>query len=182
MRETNVKKFKTNTLKHLKMTTTPNRNDNSIIIFIIAIIIVVCLCSCSTRKVNKSETKIETVSETTKVDTSKTVTKVDSNTKIVDSSTINEIEYIPIDNTLPFTVNGQTYKNVKIKHSKKKNNIIVDKTNKVSQIKNKYVSQGSKDKTFKTVEVKVTEKQSFNFWLLLLLLIPAYFYFRKYLR
>jgi hypothetical protein len=163
------------------MTTSENNNDNSIIIFIIAIITIVCLCSCSTRKVNKSETKIETLSETTKVDTSKIVTKVDSNTKIIDSSTSNEIEYIPIDNTLPFTVNGQTFKNVKIKYSKKKNNIIVDKTNKVSKIENKYVSQGSKDKTSKTVEVKVTEKQSFNFWWLLLLLIPAYFYFRKYL-
>ena len=163
------------------MTTSENNNnDNSIIIFIIAIILTVCLCSCSTRKVNKSETKIETVSETTKVDTSKTVTKVDSNTKIVDSSTSNEIEYIPIDNTLPFTVNGKEYKNVKIKHSKKKNNITIDKTKKVSQIENKYVSQGSKDKTSKTVEVKVTEKQSFNFWWLLLLLIPAYFWIRKY--
>jgi hypothetical protein len=163
------------------MTTSENNNnDNSIIIFIIAIILTVCLCSCSTRKVNKSETKIETVSETTKVDTSKTVTKVDSNTKIVDSSTSNEIEYIPIDNTLPFTVNGKEYKNVKIKHSKKKNNITIDKTKKVSQIENKYVSQGTKDKTSKTVEVKVTEKQSFNFWWLLLLLIPAYFWIRKY--
>ncbi len=163
------------------MTTSENNNnDNSIIIFIIAIILTVCLCSCSTRKVNKSETKIETVSETTKVDTSKTVTKVDSNTKIVDSSTSNEIEYIPIDNTLPFTVNGKEYKNVKIKHSKKKNNITIDKTKKVSQIENKYVSQGTKDKTSKTVEVKVTEKQSFNFWWLLLLLIPAYFGIRKY--
>ena len=164
------------------MTTSENNNnDNSIIIFIIAIIATVCLCSCSSRKVNKSETKIETVSETTKVDTSKTVTKVDSNTKIIDSSTSNEIEYIPIDNTLPFTVNGKEYKNVKIKHSKNKNNISIDKTNKVSQIENKYVSQGTKDKTSKTVEVKVSEKQSFNFWWLLLLLIPSYFLIRKYL-
>jgi len=163
------------------MTTSENNNNDSIVIFIIAIIVTVCLCSCSSRKVNKSETKIETVSETTKVDTSKTVTKVDTNTKIVDSSTSNEIEYIPINNTLPFTVNGKEYKNVKIKQSKKKNNISVDKTNKVSQIEQKYVKQSTKDKTSKTVEVKVTEKQSFNFWWLLLLLIQAYFYFRKYL-
>ena len=164
------------------MTTSENNNnDNSIIIFIIAIITIVCLCSCSSRKVNKSETKIETVSETTKIDTSKTITKVDTNTKIIDSSISNEIEFIPIDNTLPFTVNGKEYKNVKIKHSKKKNNISIDKTNKVSQIEQKYVKQGTKDKTLKVVEVKETEKQYFNFWWLLLLLIPAYFYFRKYL-
>jgi hypothetical protein len=50
----------------------------------------------------------------------------------------------------------------------------------VSQIENKYVSQATKDKTSKTVEVKVTEKQSFNFWWLLLLLIPAYFLIKKY--
>jgi hypothetical protein len=162
------------------MTTSENKNDNSIIIFIIAIIIVVCLTSCSTRKVNKTETKIETVSETTKLDTSKTVTKLESNTKIVDSSTSNEIEFIPIDNTLPFTVNGKEYRNVKIKQSKNKNNISVNKTNKVSQIENKYVKQGTKDKTSKTLEVKVTEKQTFNFWWLLLLLIPAYFWIRKY--
>jgi hypothetical protein len=162
------------------MTTSENNNNDSIIIFIIAIIVTVCLCSCSSRKVNKSETKIETVSETTKVDTSKTVTKLDSNTKIVDSSKSHEIEYIPIDNTLPFTVNGKEYKNVKIKHSKKKNNISIDKTNKMSQIEQKYVKQSTKDKTSKVVEVKETEKQSFNFWWLLLLLIPTYFLIRKY--
>jgi hypothetical protein len=160
------------------MTTTPNKNDNSIIIFILAIVIVVCLTSCSSRKVNKTEVK-ETEVKTEVIDEN-TKTDVTENTKIIDSSTSNEIEYIPIDNTLPFTVKGQTYKNVKIKHSKKKNNISIVKDKKVSQIKEK--SANLQYKKAKVIEVKTTERKSFNFWWLLLLLIPAYFLLRKYLR
>jgi len=155
-----------------------NGNDSIIIAFILAIIIIVCLTSCSIRKINKSETKVETVSETTKVDTSKTFTKVDINTRIIDSSKSDEIEYIPINNTLPFIVNGQTYKNVKIRHKKIKNNISIDKTKKVSQIKQKYLFQSNKNKTSKTIELKVSERQSFNFWWFLLL-IPIYLLYRK---
>ena len=160
------------------MTTSENNNnDNSIIIFIIAIVIIVCLCSCSTRKVNKSEiketeVKTEVIAENTKTD-------VSENTKVIDTSTTNEIEYIPIDNTKPIIVNGKSYFNTKIKHSKKKNNISIVKDKKVSQIKEK--SANITHKKAKVIEVKTTERKSFNFWWLLLLLIPAYFGIRKYL-
>jgi hypothetical protein len=161
------------------MTTTPNNkeNDTMIIAFILAIIIIVCLTSCSTRKVNKSEiketeTKTELIAENTK-------TEVSENTKIVDTSTTDEIEYIPIDNSKPIIVNGKSYFNTKIKHSKKKNNISIVKDKKVSQIKEK--SANLTYKKDRVIEMKVSERKSFNFWWLLLLLIPAIYYlYRKF--
>ena len=161
------------------MTTTPNNkgNDTMIIAFIIAIVIIACLSSCSTRKVNKTEVKETEVK--TEVIAEKINTDVTENTKIIDTSTSDEIEFVPIDNTLPFTVKGQTYKNVKIKHKKSKNNISIVKDKKVSQTAEK--SANLTYKKDKVIEVKTTERKSFNFLWLLLLLIPAIYYFRKHI-
>lgn len=161
------------------MTTTPNNkgNDTMIIAFILAIVLIACLSSCSTRKVNKTEvketeTKTEVIAENIKTD-------VIENTKVIDTSTSDEIEFVPIDNTKPIVVNGKSYFNTKIKHKKSKNNISIVKDKKVSQIAEK--SANLTYKKSKVIEVKTTERKSFNFWWLLLLLIPAYFYFRKHI-
>ena len=161
------------------MTTIPDNkgNDSIIIAFILAIVLIVCLSSCSTRKVNKTEiketeTKTEVIAENTKTD-------VSENTKIVDTSTTDEIEYIPIDNTKTIVVNGKSYFNTKIKRSKKKNNISIVKDKKVSQIKEK--SANFTHKKDRVIELKTTKRKMFNFWWLLLLIIPAIFYFRKYI-
>ena len=161
------------------MTTTPDNkgNDSIIIAFILAIVLIACLSSCSTRKVNKTEVKETEVK--TEVIAENTKTDVSENTKVIDTSTTDEVEYIPIDNSKPIIVNGKSYFNTKIKRSKKKNNISVVKDKKVSQIKEK--SANLTHKKDRVIEVKTTERKSFNFWWLLLLLIPAYFYFRKHI-
>jgi hypothetical protein len=159
------------------MTTSENNNGNYTLLMalILSLIFLIFATSCSTRKVNKSEIK-ET--EQTEIKATEQIkTDLVENTKIIDTSTTDEIEFIPIDNTLPFTVKGQTYKNVKIKHSKKKNNISIVKDKKVSQIKDKSANLTyNKDRV---IEMKTTERKSFNFWWLLLLLIPSYFLYQK---
>lgn len=159
------------------MTTSENNNGNDtlLIAIILSLIFLILGTSCSSRKVNKTEiketeTKTEVIAENIKTD-------VTENTKIIDTSTTDEIEFIPIDNTLPFIVKGQTYKNVKIKHKKSKNNISIVKDKKTSQIAKKSANLTYNKDT--VIEMKTTERKSFNFWWLLLLLIPYFFYLYK---
>jgi hypothetical protein len=161
------------------MKTTDNDNENNIILIalILALLGAIFLTSCGSRKVQKSETK-ET--EKTEIKTEeKTETKLTDNTKIVDTSTTDEIEILPVDNTLPFTINGKEYKNVKIKHKKSKNNITINK-----DVKVQHNAQKSDLKTVKRdliIERKQIERKQSYWWLLwFLLLIPVYYVWRKY--
>ncbi|CAB4136140.1 hypothetical protein UFOVP299_18 [uncultured Caudovirales phage] len=144
---------------------------------IIACVFTLIMTSCSSRKVNKSETK-EQEQKTEKI-TLETETRVTDNTKIVDTSTTDEIEIVPVDNTLPFTVNGKEYKNVKIRHKKSKNNISIVKDVKVQHKAQKEAVMMVKRN--KIIEVKQIERKNSYWWLLwLLLLIPICYYGKKY--
>jgi len=161
------------------MTTTENNNGNNslIIAIVIALITAIVLTSCGSRKVQKSETK-EQEQKTEKI-TLETETRVTDNTKIVDTSICDEIEIVPIDNSLPFTVNGKEYKNVKIKHKKNKNNISIAKDVKVQH--NAQKSDLKVVKSNRIIEVKQIERKNSYWWLLLFLfLIPIYFLYKKY--
>jgi H+/gluconate symporter-like permease len=160
------------------MTTTENNNGNYLLLaFITAIIAVILLTSCSSRKVQKYETK-EQEQKTEKI-TLETETKVTDNTKIVDTSTSDEIEISPISDTLPMVVNGITYKNVKIRHKKSKNNISIVKDVKVQH--NAQKEGVVMVKSNRIIEVKQTERKNSYWWLLwFLLLIPIYFVYKKY--
>ena len=158
---------------------TENDNENNLILvaIVIALFFALVLTSCGSRKVQKSETK-ET--EKTEIKTEeKTETKLTDNTKIVDTSTTDEIEILPVDNTLPFTINGKEYKNVKIRHKKSKKNITINK-----DVKVQHNAQKSGLKTVKRdliIERKIIDKKQSYWWLLwFLLLIPAYYVWRKY--
>jgi hypothetical protein len=155
------------------------RKENKILItsVIIAIFLVICLTSCGSRKVAKSETK-ET--EQTEIKTeAKTETKVTDNTKIIDTSTTDEFEIIPIDNSLPIIYNGVKVFNASIKHKKSKSNISV-----VKDVKVQHKAQKSDLKTVKTnriIEVKQIERKNSYWWLLwFLILIPIYILYKKY--
>jgi H+/gluconate symporter-like permease len=156
-------------------------NDNGNNILLIAIILAllgaIFLTSCGSRKVQKSETK-ET--EQTEIKTeAKTETKLTDNTKIVDTSSSDEIEICPVSDTIPMVVNGITYKNAKIRRKKTKNNISIVKDVKVQHNEEK---RGLVTvKANKVVEIKQIEKKQSYWWLLwFLLLIPAYYLWRKY--
>jgi hypothetical protein len=161
------------------MTANENNNGNNILLIaiVLALITAIVLTSCGSRKVNKSETK-EQEQKTEKI-TLETETRVTDNTKIIDTSTCDEIEIVPVDNTLPFTVNGKEYKNAKIRHKKSKNNISIVKDVKVQH---KAKKEGVVVvKSNKIIEVKQTERKESYWWLLwFLLLIPAYYLWRKY--
>jgi len=161
------------------MTTSENNNGNNILLIaiVLALLGAIFLTSCGSRKVQKSETK-EQEQKTEKI-TLETETRVTDNTKIVDTSTTDEIEIIPVDNTLPFTIDGKEYKNVKIKHKKIKNSIST-----VKDVKIQHNAQKSALKVVKSnriIEVKQTERKESYWWLLwFLLLIPIYILYKKY--
>lgn len=161
------------------MTTSENNNGNNILLIaiILALLGAIFLTSCGSRKVNKSDTK-EQEQKSEKI-TLETETRVTDNTKIVDTSICDEIEIVPVDNTLPFTINGKEYKNAKIKHKKSKNNISINKDVKVQH---KAQKEGIvMVKRNRIIEVKQTERKESYWWLLwFLLLIPIYFAYKKY--
>lgn len=161
------------------MTTSENNNGNNILLIaiILALLGAIFLSSCGSRKVQKSETK-EQEQKTEKI-TLETETRVTDNTKIVDTSTTDEIEISPVSDTLPMIVNGITYKNAKIRRKKSKNNISITKDVKVQH---KAQKEGVvMVKRNKVIEVKQIERKQSYWWLLwLLLLIPIWYYGKKY--
>jgi hypothetical protein len=162
---------------------TANENDNGNNIILIALILgllgAIFLTSCGSRKVNKSETKEqEQISEKITLETE---TRVTDNTKIVDTSTTDEIEICPVSDSLPMVVNGITYKNAKIRRKKSKNNISI---NKDVKIQHKAKKEGVvMVKRNKIIEVKQIERKESYWWLLwFLLLIPIWYYGKKYFK
>lgn len=157
------------------MTTNQNHNGNNIIL--IALLGAIFLSSCGSRKVQKSEIKEQ--EQKTEIITLETQTRVTDNTKIIDTSSTDEIEICPVSDTLPMVVNGITYKNAKIRRKKIKNNISIAKDVKVQH--NAQKSDLKTIKKDKVVQVKeIDRKQSFWWLLWFLLLIPAYYIWRKY--
>jgi hypothetical protein len=161
------------------MTANNHENENNLILvaIILALFFAIILTSCSSRKVQKYETK-EQEQKTEKI-TLETETRVTDNTKIVDTSTTDEFEICPVSDTLPMVVNGITYKNVKIRHKKSKNNISVVKDVKVQH--NAQKEGVVVVKSNRIIEVKQIERKNSYWWLLwFLLLIPIYFVYKKY--
>ena len=163
--------------QRIRMKTNDNGNNILLLAIVLALITVIFLTSCGSRKVQKSETK---ENEKTEIKTeSKIETKITDNTKIVDTSTTDEFEICPVSDSLPMVVNGITYKNAKIKRSKKKNNISIVKDVKIQH--NEEKSGLVTVKSNKVIKEKQIERKESYWWLLwFLLLIPIYFAYKKY--
>ena len=161
------------------MTTSENNNGNNLLLLVIVLAMIgaIFLTSCGSRKVTKSGTKeTEQIQAKTKA---KTETRVTDNTKIIDTSTSDEIEICPVSDSLPMVVNGITYKNAKIRRKKTKNNISVVKDVKIQH--NAKKESIVMVKRNKIIEVKQTERKESYWWLLwFLLLIPIYILYKKY--
>lgn len=160
------------------MTTNENNKGNYtlIIAFIVSIIFLIFATSCGAKKVHKSEVKEDAKTET-KTNT-QTEIKATETTKIVDSSETTEIEVTPIDNTIPIVINNVEYKNAKIRHIKKKNNIVTNKDLKVA--KNERKQAKTTVETNKQVFQKQVDKKSYYSWMLwFLLIIPIYYVYKK---
>jgi PBP1b-binding outer membrane lipoprotein LpoB len=134
------------------------------------------LIGCGSRKVTvQKETVKEEVTQTVK-----TETKTDTNetVKVVDTSTVDEIEFVPVDNNLPIIYNGKEVFNAKIRHVNRKNGITTVSDKKVAQIKRNDVKTVGKREV--KVKDKVTERESGFAWWWLLLLIPIYLIYNKF--
>jgi ATP-dependent Zn protease len=132
------------------------------------------LIGCGSRKTQQTKTDVTTKEVAT--DNSVIETKTETNTKVVDCTSTDEIEIIPIDNTKEIVVNGKVYKNVSIKKKKTKNNLTIAKNEIVDKIEKKDVKTKSKAKV--EVKQKATESNKGNFlnWIVLILVIIAFGY------
>jgi preprotein translocase subunit SecF len=140
------------------------------------IVLIIALSACGSRKVELK--KLDTKTETTTTDQTKTEIKTDTNTKVIDCTEVEQIEYEPIDNTLPITINGKEYKNVRIKAKKAKNNISIDKAEKKAETKQNNVKTQSKAIT-KVKEKKVETNNYILYIIIFLFLIAIFIYFKK---
>ena len=146
---------------------------------IITIALSFTLLSCGSRKV---ETSKETVKENvTQSTTTETKTDTNETVKVIDTSTIDEIEFIPIDNSKPIIYGTTKVYNAKIRHSKRKNDITTETVKKVAQIERKEVKTKAKREV--KVKDKVTERESVSYWWIWILILGVvYLLYRKYLK
>jgi len=136
------------------------------------------LTSCGSRKTNTEKVKEEVKIETSETTTDKSI--IETNVKVIDCTDTSEQIIEPIDNTKEIVINGKVYKNIRFKTLKKKNNI---STTQKEVIQNNVVKKANTKAESKIdKKVKQTEK-TYSWWnlLWLLLLIPIYYFYRKYL-
>jgi hypothetical protein len=155
---------------------------------LIYILVSIVFISCGARKVTQTKTEekkdsISVISVKTNIET-KENTEINNNSKI--DKTEDEFIIEPIDNTKEIVVNGKTYKNVKIRHKKTKDNSLHTNQNKVvknalkQKIKhNKQVVTASKVFVEKKIEKKESLVKYFYILLLILLLYLIYKYIFK---
>lgn len=131
--------------------------------------------SCASRKVAKEET----IEKTEVKSTSKIQTEVKTETKVLDTSTIDEIEIVPIDNSKPIVVDNKTYFNAKIKHVKRKNNITTKQTENVAKNERNDVTV----ERVRQTETKQTGKEPvYSWWWIIILIGVLIIIYRKFLR
>ena len=139
------------------------------------ILILLLLTSCASRKVNTEKVKEVQKIEVSEITTDKT--EIETNVKVIDCTDTSEQIIEPIDNTKEIVINGKVYKNVRFKTLKKKNNITTDTK---ENIKTDVVKKANvKVQTKIDKKVKETERKNSYWWILLI--IPIYYLYRKYL-
>jgi preprotein translocase subunit SecF len=152
---------------------------------LICILVSLLFISCGSRKVSK--TTIEEKKDSVSVVDVKTEIKTNENTEINNNSKIDktEDEFIiePIDNTKEIVVNGKTYKNVKIRHKKTKDNSLHTNQKKVSKNALKQQIKHSKQvvSTSKVLkEKKIDKKESLVIYIYYLIIFIILYIIYKY--
>jgi preprotein translocase subunit SecF len=154
---------------------------------LIYILVSLLFISCGSRKINK--TNLEEKKDSVSVISVKTNIETNENTEINNNSKIDktedEIIIEPIDNTQEIVVNGKTYKNVKIRHKKTKDNSLHINQKKVSkkalkqQIKHnkQFVSTS---KVFKEKKIEKKESLVIYIYYLIIFIILYIIYKNRY--
>jgi predicted RND superfamily exporter protein len=137
----------------------------------------ILLFSCGSRKVQRSKTEDKTHIEMSDISGQKTIDN--SVISVIEIDSTSEMLIEPIDTTKEMVVNGKTYKNARIKHKKAVRNKVFDIKKNVVKIERKAVKIDVKRE--KVSDTKQTEKKA-SYWFLLwfLLLIPLYYFLRRY--
>ena len=151
----------------------------------IIILVTLMFLSCGSRKVNK--TNLEEKKDSISVVDVKTDTKINEDTQESNISKIDKTEYEfiiePIDTSKEIVVNGKTYKNVKIRHKKRKDNSL--HTNQKKVVKNALKQQIKHSKqvvsTSKVLkEKKIDKKESLVIYIYYLIIFIILFIIYKY--
>jgi len=142
-------------------------------IIILSLILLIFGTSCASRKVNVDKVDTVVKSDSTSVTKKEVVTTQDNHVSVVTDT--DEIEIVPIDTTLPFTINGKEYKNAKIRHKKTKN-VLVD-TTKIKTSENVLIEATVKKSAKIEMVKKDIDKQSNNWWWLFVLLLALLVYY-----
>lgn len=152
---------------------------------ILFILVSILFISCGSRKVNKSN--LEEKKDSVSVVNVKTEIKTNENTVENNNSKIDktsdEIIIEPIDNNKEIVVNGKTYKNVKIRNKKTKDNSLHTNQKKVSKnaLKEEIKHSEQDVSTSKVfVEKKIEKKESLVKYFYILLLIILLYIIYKY--
>jgi preprotein translocase subunit SecF len=152
---------------------------------LIYILVSLLFISCGSRKVSK--TNLQEKKDSVSVVDVKTEIKTNENTEINNNSKIDktedEIIIEPIDNTKEIVVNGKTYKNVKIKHKKTKDNSLHTNQKKVSKNALKQQIKHSKQVVYTSKvlkEKKIEKKESLVIYFYYILLIILLYIIYKY--
>jgi len=156
---------------------------------LIYILVSIVFISCGSRKVNK--TNLEEKKDSVSVIDVKTEIKTNENTEINNNSKIDktEDEFIiePIDNTKEIVVNGKTYKNVKIRHKKTKDNSLHTNQKKVSKNALKQQIKHSKQvvSTSKVLKEKKIEKKEslviYIYYLIIFIILYIIYKYKNYI-
>jgi hypothetical protein len=146
---------------------------------LIYILLAALLVSCGSRKsqVSITDTKIDSI---TKVEEQVSI-KTESSETSIDTTTIEEIYYEPIDSSKTFIVNGKEFKNVKIKTSKTKKGIsTAKKEESVLDAKKSTLNETSID--IETKDKQADREESFGSWIWLLILVGIILGYLEYRR
>jgi hypothetical protein len=140
-------------------------------------IVLIVFTSCGARKSSSSTQDIK-IEETTKVTEEISQVSEKSETLVDTTSTIEET-YEPINDSLPFTVNGKQYKNVRITKKKTKNGITtLNKENNVLNQRKNTLNEVSAD--IETNNKEVDRKESGYSWLWLIIIAGAILIYLDY--
>lgn len=145
-------------------------------IIILSLILSIFGTSCASRKVDLKKESAIVATDSASVTKKEIVTTQENNVNVVTDT--DEIEISPVSDTIPMIVNGITYKNAKIRHKKTK--VVLSDNTKTKVSEKAYIKASVKKRTKVEMVAKNIDKKSFHvWWIFFVLLIVAYYIYRK---
>jgi hypothetical protein len=143
----------------------------------ILILIILLLSSCAARKVNVDKVDNTTKVDSTSVTKQEMVTTQDNNISI--KTDTDELEIVPVSDTIPMVVNGITYKNAKLRYKKTKKVLVDTSKIKVAE-KTSIKVEVKKEAKVKTFKKDIDKKANYTIyiWWILIILLLIYLYNR----